>query len=152
MRNYVQAGDSLTLTAPSGGVVSGKGYLIGGLFLVAAVTAAEGVNFTGKRTGVFEFPAQTHASTQALAVGDVAYWDDTNKRVTKTATGNTVIGVVVEAKASTAATAKVVLVPRMAAAGALIAAPTGGGTVDAEARTAIGSILAALRSAGIIVT
>ncbi len=152
MKNYVQAGDSLTLTAPSGGVVSGKGYLIGGLFVVAAATIAEGLPFAGKRHGVFEFVAQTHASTQALAVGDLAYWDDTNKRVTKTATGNTAIGVIIEAKASTAATAKVVLVPRLAAAGTGITAPTGGSTVDAEARTAIGSILTALRSAGIIVT
>lgn len=113
MRNYVQAGDSLTLTAPSGGVVSGMGYVIGDLFVVAAVTVAEGLPFAGKRHGVFEFDAETHASTQELDIGDVAYWDETPGRVTKTAAGNTPIGLIVEAKESTADTAKVVLVPRL---------------------------------------
>ena len=38
------------------------------------------------------------------------------------------------------------------ARGAAIAAPAGGATVDAEARTAIGSILAAVRTHGLIAT
>lgn len=36
--------------------------------------------------------------------------------------------------------------------GAAIAAPSGGGTVDAEARAAIGAILSALRNHGLIAT
>ena len=40
-------------------------------------------------------------SGQAWAVGDAVYWDNTNKRLTKTATDNTKVGVAVAAKATT---------------------------------------------------
>lgn len=150
MKNFIQEGNTIPCTAPSGGVVSGRGYLFGGLFVVALTSAAEGLPFEGTRRGVFSLTAETHATDQALAVGDVAFWDATNARVTKTKTGNTAIGVVTAAKASTATAATVVLVPRMAAAVDAIAAPTGGSTIDAEARTAIGSILTALRNVGLV--
>ena len=47
MKNFVQPGDVVELTAPSGGVVSGTVYLIGALVVVATVTAAEGAKFNG---------------------------------------------------------------------------------------------------------
>lgn len=40
-------------------------------------------------------------------MGDVLYWDATNKRLTTTATSNTRVGVAVEAKAGGAATARI---------------------------------------------
>ncbi|MFZ1415230.1 MAG: DUF2190 family protein [Defluviicoccus sp.] len=42
MKTYVQPGHTLTITAPSGGVTSGHGVLIGTLFGIAQADAAEG--------------------------------------------------------------------------------------------------------------
>lgn len=55
-KNYVEDGESLTLIAPAGGVVSGTAYAIGTLAVVALVTAAEGVPFAARATGVFSLP------------------------------------------------------------------------------------------------
>lgn len=150
MRNFVQPGESLDLIAPSGGVVSGLGYLIGGFFVVAAATVAEGETFSGARTGVFDLAATTHASTQAFAAGDRVFWNDTTKKVTATATGNQAIGFAVEAKVSTADVARVLLVQRQSVAGTTIAdVPTAGSATAALNAAAINSILAALEAAGI---
>lgn len=150
MKNFVQPGETLDLIAPSGGVTSGLGYLIGALFVVAAVTAAEGEDFAGARTGVFDLDATTHASTQAFAAGDPVYWNDTTKKVTATATGNQMIGFAVEAKVSTAAVARVLLVQRRSVAGTTIAdVPTAGSATAALNAAAINTILASLEAAGI---
>ena len=66
-KNYVQDGDVLTLTAPAGGVVSGSPYTIGSIACVALVTAAAGLPFTAKETGVFELPCAT-GMTEGAAV------------------------------------------------------------------------------------
>jgi predicted RecA/RadA family phage recombinase len=41
MKNSIQRGDMITITAPTGGVTSGQGVLVGNLFGVAATTTAE---------------------------------------------------------------------------------------------------------------
>lgn len=152
MRNFVQPGETLDMIAPSGGVTAGLGYLIGAIFVVAAVTAAEGETFAGVRTGVFDLAATTHASAQAFAAGDPVYWNDSTKKVTATATGNQRIGFAVEAKVSTADTAKVLLDQRSGVAGATIAdVPTAGAATAAANATAINAILAALEAHGIVV-
>ena len=89
MENFVQPGDSLTFTAPSGGVVSGTPYLIGSLLVVATVTAAETLSFVGKATGVFILPK---ATGQAWAEGAKLYWDNSAKKMTTTSSGNTLAG------------------------------------------------------------
>ena len=66
-KNYVQDGDVLTLTAPTGGVVSGSPYTIGSIACVALVTAAAGLPFAAKATGVFELPCAT-GLTEGAAV------------------------------------------------------------------------------------
>ena len=106
MRNFIQPGDTITAAAPYD-VASGAGALISTMFGVAAGTYANGAEGEFKLTGVFDFPAETHATDQALAVGNAVYWDNTNKRMTKTSSGNTKVGVAVLAKASTAATVRV---------------------------------------------
>lgn len=70
MKNYVQAGDTLTLPAPSGGVVGGSLYKIGALVGVAADTAAQGVPFGFKLTGVYELATAAGISPTA---GNAAY-------------------------------------------------------------------------------
>ena len=108
MKNFVQPGNTLDLTAPSGGVDAGNGYLIGALFGVAAVTAAEGESFAFDVVGVFTLPK---ASGAALAEGAKAYWDSTAKNVTGTASGNTLIGHVTAAAKTGDAQVSVRLAP-----------------------------------------
>lgn len=149
MRNFVQAGSALDMIAPSGGVVAGVGVLIGAIFGVAATTAAEGEIFSLSRRGVFDLAAATHASNQALAAGDPAYWDNTNKVITATAAGNTLVGVVTEAKVSTVAIARVALVERIAPSGTAIADLAGGADLAATIAK-VNVVIAALETAGVI--
>lgn len=92
--NFVQPGDVITVAAPSGGVTSGAGVLIGSLFGVAMATAAQGVPVAIKTEGVFELPKATGAGTGS-PVGQLIYWDSANARTTETATSNMLIGVAV---------------------------------------------------------
>jgi predicted RecA/RadA family phage recombinase len=108
--NYHSPGDVLTLTAPSGGVVSGTGYVIGSLFVVALGTAAQTMPFEGKRTGVFRMPKATHATDIAFAEGEAVFYNNTTKVWNKTAGGLIAgAGIVVKAAASTANTCEVML-------------------------------------------
>ena len=95
MKNYVQPGATLTLTAPYA-VTSGDGLLVGSIFGVAAGDAASGATVETALTGVFDL---TKIGSQAWTVGAKVYWDDTNKRCTTVATDNTLIGVAVAAVA-----------------------------------------------------
>jgi predicted RecA/RadA family phage recombinase len=97
MKNYVQDGDMLDLVAPSGGVVSGTAYLIGAILIVAAVSAAEGEAFAGATEGVYTLPKTTG---EAWTQGAKLYWNDTTKKLTTTASGNTLVGVATAAAAS----------------------------------------------------
>lgn len=163
MKNFVQEGDVVTLIAPVGGVTAGLGYLIGGIFVIAATTQLAGESFAGYTEGVFDLVAETHATTQAIAAGGPVYWDAANNRATKTATGNTFIGAAVEAKASTAAVVRATLgrMPNTPAAAitasvttaATQASPWGFGT-QAQADgivTKLNAVIAALGTAGIVV-
>lgn len=103
MNNYVRKGETLTLTAPAGGVVSGTGYLIGGLFVVAQATVAATLPFAAMVTGVFNLPRD--AADAAWVEGDRIFWDaDAGKATTSGAGDNTPIGY-----ASTAALSAAVL-------------------------------------------
>lgn len=99
MRNFIQEGDVLTFTAPSGGVVSGSAYKIGQLLVVATSTVAEGLPFEGMVEGVFVLPK---TDSQAWAEGALIYWDNTNHCATTTATGNLCVGCAAAAVDSTA--------------------------------------------------
>ncbi|WP_313194519.1 DUF2190 family protein [Shinella zoogloeoides] len=88
MRNYIQPGDTVTVTAPYD-VASGAGCLVGTLFGIAAYSAKSGEEVEIKTSGVYE-----HAKTSAQAwatVGLAIYWDNTNKVFTTTATDNTLV-------------------------------------------------------------
>lgn len=104
MNNFVQIGENLTLTAPSGGVTSGLGYLIGSLFVVATVTADETVQFVGRVIGVVELVKTT---AEAWTEGQKIYWNNSTKKTTTTSGGNTLIGVATEITAAAATTGKV---------------------------------------------
>ncbi|MBZ0138238.1 MAG: DUF2190 family protein [Pseudorhodoplanes sp.] len=93
MKNYVQPGNTVTLTAPYD-VASGDGLLVGAIFGVATGAAANGEAIETALVGVFDLKK---VGSQAWAVGDKIYWDNTAKQATKTATDNTLIGVAIEA-------------------------------------------------------
>jgi predicted RecA/RadA family phage recombinase len=90
MKNFVKPGRMMTAVAPTGGVASGDGVLIGAMFGVAATAAAETKEFELCTEGVFELPKK---SADTPAAGAKVYWDNTAKEVTTTASGNTLIGV-----------------------------------------------------------
>jgi predicted RecA/RadA family phage recombinase len=105
MKNYVQKGETLTLTAPYA-VSSGGGVLVGSIFGVAATDVASGGEGEFQVAGVFDLVRETGAGT-GWTQGALLCWDDTNKRITKTATGNKLIGVAVKAAADSDATGRV---------------------------------------------
>jgi predicted RecA/RadA family phage recombinase len=95
MKNYVQPGNTITLTAPYA-VTSGDGLLVGSIFGVAAGTAILGDPVETAVEGVYDLKK---VASQAWAAGDRIYWDNTAKQTTKTLTSNTLIGVATEAVA-----------------------------------------------------
>ncbi len=107
MRNYIQPGMSITVPAPTGGVVSGDGVLIGNLFGVAQHDAAEGADLELLTEGVVELPK---AAGLAISVGDRLFWDPTNKEVNTTAAGQVCVGVAVAPAADADPTVRLKLV------------------------------------------
>lgn len=95
MKNYVQPGKTITLTAPYA-VASGDGLLVGSIFGIAAGAAALGEPVETAVEGVYDLKK---VASQAWAAGDKIYWDNTAKNTTKTLTSNTLIGVATEAVA-----------------------------------------------------
>jgi predicted RecA/RadA family phage recombinase len=106
MQNFIQVGDQLEVVAPAA-LASGEGVLIGALFGVATTAAAAGAPVVLRLVGVVTQPK----ATGAIAAGAKVYWDATNKRVTTTATGNSVIGHAARAALSADALAYIRLQP-----------------------------------------
>ena len=104
--NYIQPGRSITVAAPSGGVLSGQGVLIGTLFGIAQYDAVEGAEVEILTEGVVEIGK---TSALAIGVGDRLFWDDTNKLVNKTTTAQQQVGVAVAAAANPSATVKMLI-------------------------------------------
>ena len=96
MKTYIQPGHAITLVAPYA-VESGDGLLVGAIFGVASHDAASGAEIETQLTGVLDL---AKAASQAWTVGAKIYWDNTAKRVTNVASGNTLVGVAVLAVGS----------------------------------------------------
>ena len=96
MKNFVQVGDVISVTAPAN-VSAGAGVLVGSLFGVAVNTALSGAAVEVATKGVFDLAKATGA---AWTQGARLYWDDTAKNVTTTASTNKLIGVAAQAQAS----------------------------------------------------
>ena len=105
MKNYVQPGENITITATAA-ATSGQGVLVGNLFGIAAGNAEIGDSLDLVTVGVFDM---SKVSTDALAVGDFVYWDDTAKLATADDdTGNNeLIGLAVTAAANPSGTVNV---------------------------------------------
>lgn len=96
MKNFVSAGNTLTITAGAD-IASGAGVLLGSLFGVAAGAIANGADGVINLTGVYDLPK---VGSQAWTVGALVYWDAANNRCTTTAGSLKLIGVAVAAVGS----------------------------------------------------
>ena len=105
MRNKIQKGRVITVNAPYA-VSGGMGVLVGALFGVAAGDAASGAQVEIDREGVFDIAAVT-ADTGIQ--GAKVYWDNTARKITTTATNNTLVGALTAAKSGAEAVARVCL-------------------------------------------
>jgi predicted RecA/RadA family phage recombinase len=110
MKNYVQKGENLTLTAPRA-LLSGEGFLVGAIFAVASAAAASGAPVVGVTEEVFDLPK----AAGAVTAGVKAYWDNTAFVVTTSASGTVLIGAFTQAAASADATGRVKLTGQIAA-------------------------------------
>lgn len=106
MKNFHSPADSIELTVPAGGVISGVGYKIGNFFVVATVTAAFGSRFVGQRVGAIELAKVT---AEVWTEGAAINWNDTTKVATTVTTGNYRIGTALKARANPSSTGVVVL-------------------------------------------
>ena len=113
MKNFVQPGLSVPMPMPYDRT-TGQGVLVGALFGVVAVDALTGVTAEVAVSGVFDI---TKEPALAIAAGVRVFWDNTNRRITATATGNFQVGIATQAALAADATVRVWL-NRVPAAGA----------------------------------
>lgn len=107
MKNFVQKGYSLDLTAPAGGVVSGVGYVIGSFLAIAQANAAAGEKFAGAVEGVFAMPKLV---TDVMGEGAKVNFNNTNKEFQLATSDLDGCATVVEAAGNGEDTVKVKLV------------------------------------------
>lgn len=91
MKNFIQEGEYITLTAPYD-VASGGGALVGITFGVAVTSVVSGAEASFATEGVFTMTKATGASTGG-AQGTAAYWNNSSKVITAVSSGNTKVGV-----------------------------------------------------------
>ncbi len=94
MKTFIQNGDVITVTAPTGGVASGDGVIVESLFGIAAFTAAEGEPVEIATRGVYELPKEP---TAVLAAGTQVAWDASAKQIDLPGTGLYPVGIATEA-------------------------------------------------------
>jgi len=94
MKTFKQPGEFMTLTAPSGGVVSGTAYLIGTLLVIATKTVAQTLPFEAMTCGVVDVPK---VADEVWTEGLKIYWDDTAKKFTldDNSAANKLVGVAI---------------------------------------------------------
>lgn len=85
---FVQPGEVIDYTAGAN-IASGQVVLMGVLIGVALKAIANGETGPMQVTGVFNI---AKLSTDNMAQGALLYWDNTNSRLTTTASGNTLAG------------------------------------------------------------
>jgi len=94
MKTFKQPGEFVTLTAPSGGVVSGSAYVIGGVVVIATETVAQTLSFVAMVCGVVDVPK---VADEPWTEGLKIYFDESEGKFTldpDTAT-NPLVGVAV---------------------------------------------------------
>lgn len=102
-KNYVQEGETVTLTAPDGGVISGQMVLIGSLFGVCQFDAVAGASVEVALCGVFDLPK----AAVAVAEGADVYYKVSTAQITTVGDGDYIVGAATEAAAQFAGTCRV---------------------------------------------
>lgn len=92
MKTFVNEGKTATVTFPYQRN-SGEMLKVGSQIGVAVDTVANGVAGVMRTEGVYSGVAKNTAGGEAWSFGARLWWDDTNKRLTVTATGNQFAGV-----------------------------------------------------------
>lgn len=96
--NKIQDGKTIQYTNTTGEIInSNTAILIGKRIGVAVSNIPNGETGILEVEGVFLLPK---LSTDNISQGDILYWDNTNKRLTTTATGNTQAGYAFESAGS----------------------------------------------------
>ncbi|WP_277657200.1 DUF2190 family protein [Seleniivibrio woodruffii] len=91
MQNKTQDGKTVNILNSGAAVIKGGSVVVFGSRIVIPIADIPVGEFGACATeGVYEIPAVT---TTAFAQGDVLYWDNTAKKLTKTSTDNTRAGV-----------------------------------------------------------
>jgi predicted RecA/RadA family phage recombinase len=108
MKNYVQKGDTLTLTVAdvtdAVAISAGDGYVVGSLFGVAQHDVAVGDSGEFAIVGVFDL---AKVSAQAWTAGVAIYWDAAAGNATTSSGVNTLIGKAVLAADNPSSTGRV---------------------------------------------
>lgn len=103
--NYIMSGDVIDWTNGTGSAVaSGAMVLVGARVAVALVDIANGATGTARVRGVFTV---AKLSSDTPAQGALLYWDNTNKRLTTTSSGNTLAGFAAKAAGNGATTVEI---------------------------------------------
>lgn len=88
MKNFIQKGDTLSVTAPYA-VSAGGGVQVGSIFGVAINDAANGADVVLALEGVYELAKTT---AEAWTQGQYIYWNNTTKALTTTVGANLKVG------------------------------------------------------------
>jgi predicted RecA/RadA family phage recombinase len=112
MKNFIQDGDNLTVTAPAA-VASGDFVQVGRIRGVAVTSAASGAQVELKTKGVFDIPkAGTEAfATLGLPVYCVLSGDGVKTVTTASTTANVLVGINVATSGAVAGSLRVKLMP-----------------------------------------
>ncbi|CAM3088423.1 DUF2190 domain-containing protein [Paracoccus nototheniae] len=102
-RNFIQAGDNLTIPAPAS-VLSGGVVIAGDIRGIALIDAAAGAPVDVSVVGCWELPK---VAANAFTLGAKVYWNATDSLATTTASGNTLLGYTIEAAPADTAAVKV---------------------------------------------
>lgn len=104
MKNFIQNGYMITIIAPTGGVKSGAGVIVGNLFGIASLNAPEGSKVEIATKGVFDLPKPANAT---FTQGQRVSWDQANAQVVAPATGMFPIGIATLAAANGSTSAQI---------------------------------------------
>ena len=95
--NFIQPGDVLDYTVAGSAITTGSGILVGLRLGVALASGAVGQTISVAVKQVYSLPK---LPADVMAQGALLYWDNTNKRLTTTASGNTLAGYAANAAGS----------------------------------------------------